>query len=194
MFFLCPRLVEDWLVESRLAKVSIYLLVCVAMCCQTAQENAALKQYFFYKINQHALVLKNDLGGNSHDPPCARLKINGTVTSHKPGKRKKTDKDRCSWGPGLIIFQKCLCLSCTCIFSRKQAHGSAIHDQLTTCALEHDQKQHGAASFKKPQKYVSKFKTQNKSFFPQKMNCLTLPETGTLYSPGIPRKHQICPP
>ena len=106
MFFLCPSLVEDWLIESRLAKVSIYFLVCVAMCCQTAQENAALKQYFFYKINQHALVLKQMICGvNSHDPPCARLKINGTVTSHKPGKRKKnTNKDRCSWGPGLIIF------------------------------------------------------------------------------------------
>ena len=26
------------------------------------------------------------------------------------------------------------------------------------------------------------------------MNCLTLPETGTLYSPGNPRKYQIGPP
>ena len=88
--FLCPRLVEDWLIESRLAKVSIYFLVCVAMCCQTAQENAALKQYFFLQNKSTCLgIKKNRFGGNSHDPPCARLKINGTVTSHKPGKRKK---------------------------------------------------------------------------------------------------------
>jgi hypothetical protein len=58
MFFLCPRLVEDWLIESRLAKVSIYFLVCVAMCCQTAQENAALKQYVFLQNKSTCLGIK----------------------------------------------------------------------------------------------------------------------------------------
>ena len=103
--FFCPRLVEDWLVESRLAKVSIYLLVCVAMCCQTAQENAALKQYFFYKINQHALVLKKTIWGVTHMIPHVRdwkLTEQSQVTSLE--NEKNTDKDRCSWGPGLIIF------------------------------------------------------------------------------------------
>jgi hypothetical protein len=33
--------------------------MCVAMSCQTVQENAAVKQHFFYKMNQHALVKKN---------------------------------------------------------------------------------------------------------------------------------------
>ena len=53
--FLCPRLVEDWLIETRLAKVSIFLRI-DTMSCQTFQENAAVKQQIFYKMNQHALV------------------------------------------------------------------------------------------------------------------------------------------
>jgi hypothetical protein len=80
--------------------------MCVAMSCQTVQENAAVKQHFFYKMNQHALVKKKlTIWGVAQLilMSCAR-QINGTVTSHKPGKREKTDKDRCSWGPGLIIF------------------------------------------------------------------------------------------
>jgi hypothetical protein len=30
--------------------------MCVAMSCQTFQENAAVKQHFFYKMIQYALV------------------------------------------------------------------------------------------------------------------------------------------
>jgi hypothetical protein len=45
---------------------------------------------------------KNDLGGNSHDPPCARLKINGTVTSHKPGKRNKKTQIKIDVLGGLV--------------------------------------------------------------------------------------------
>ena len=56
------------------------------------------------------------------------------------------------------------------------------------------QEQHEAAPVKEPKKYMTKFKTQNKSCFPQKINCLALPETGNLYSPGNPRKLQIGPP
>ena len=64
--------------------------MCVAMSCQTVQENAAVKQHFFYKMNQHALVKKKYHLGVAQLilMSCAR-QINGTVTSHKPGKREK---------------------------------------------------------------------------------------------------------
>jgi hypothetical protein len=68
------------------------------MSCQTLQENAAVKQHFFYKMIQHALVKKNTchLGSSSNDPHVRdKLTEQSQATSLENGK-KKNDKDRCS--------------------------------------------------------------------------------------------------
>ena len=68
----CWRLVDRIKVGQALY-IFFGVCVCVAICCQTAQENAALKQYFFYKINQHALVFKQkSIWGVTHMIPHVR--------------------------------------------------------------------------------------------------------------------------
>ena len=81
-----------WRLVGRI-KVGQGLYIFVGLCCHVlpngSRECSSQTILFLQNKSTCLGIKKNDLGGNSHDPPCARLKINGTVTSHKPGKRKK---------------------------------------------------------------------------------------------------------
>ena len=108
------------------------------MSCQTFQENVAVKQQIFDKMNQHALVkIPFPFWGSSNDPRVRdKLTEQSQVTSLE--NEKNNDKDRCSWG--LVKSLPRYAYACsTRAFKKKQAHGSATHHQLTTCSLENDQ-------------------------------------------------------
>ena len=167
MPFLCPRFVEDWLVNIG---ENFYFFSCLLLssgptwiwisssdgCCHNC-------------VFQNASTYIPTLGVTEMILMC------GLKNHHKLGKQKHTGV----LGDLAQSFSRCLCLVCTYNFS--YAHG---HHQPTTCAPENDQENHEIASFKKHSCFENRIPKIN-NVFPK--TAVTFLEAGTL---NAPRNHQ----